>query len=209
MSGKLPFISVVSVVLRGIMYLQWIFLSSLILVAILIATDSSLVDANKISGFHIKFARIEIQKPNKEIDTVPRDVYLSNGEGRLHVDNSNYNYIYFRLLGVFIDTLLYIFIIYLLQKIFLSFKQGVFFVKQNGIYIKKIAYSVLGIALLPKIIDYIINLHILENISIEGVLFKARFGFDFRTLFLALLIFVIAKAFIRGAELKEDHDLTI
>ena len=67
----------------------------------------------------------------------------------------------------------------------------------------------LGIALLPDLINYLINVYVTNTLVINGIIFKARFDFDLRTTFLALLIFVIAKVFIRGAELKEDHDLTI
>lgn len=208
MTKKLNFINAISIVLRAIWYIQWVFLSVIIIISILIATDSSIIDINKIDDFHIQFARIDIQTNTSALDSSQSETYISNGEGRLHI-NDNSNYIFLRLLSVFIDTLLYILIIYFLQKIFSSFKMGVFFIKQNGIYVKKIAYGILAIALIPEIINYFVNIHISETIIIEGVLFKARLGFDFRTVFLALLIFVIAKAFIRGAELKEDHDLTI
>ena len=209
MAGKYPFIKAVSIILRIIWYLQWIFLSVLFIVTILIATNSSLIDINKIRGFHIQFARIDIQNNTQNTDNLQSDMYLSNGEGRLHIKNTQYKFIFYRIFSVFIDTLLYIFIIYLLQKIFSSLKTGVFFVKQNGIYIKRIAFAVLGIALLPNLIFYIINLQITETLDIEGIIFKAKFNFDYRTTFLALLIFVIAKVFIRGTELKKDHDLTI
>ncbi|MEN8120705.1 MAG: DUF2975 domain-containing protein [Bacteroidota bacterium] len=209
MVGKYPFIKAVSVILRIIWYLQWIFLAVVLIVSILIATNSSLIDINKINGFNIKFARIDIQNSSSNIDNSQNDMYLSNGEGRLHIENTDHKFIFFRLFSVFIDTLLYIFIIYSLQKIFTSLKTGIFFVKLNGIYIKQMAYAVLGIALLPKLIDYFINIHIAKTLDISGVMFKARFDFDYRTIFLALLIFVIAKVFIRGTELKEDHDLTI
>ena len=209
MAGKYPFIKAVSIILRIIWYLQWIFLSVLFIVTILIATNSSLIDINKINGFHVQFARIDIQNSNLDTDNLQSDMYLSNGEGRLHIKNTQYKFIFYRIFSVFIDTLLYIFIIYLLQKIFSSLKTGVFFVKQNGIYIKRIAFAVLGIALLPKLIFYFTNIQIAETLDIEGIIFKARFNFDYRTTFLALLIFVIAKVFIRGTELKEDHDLTI
>ncbi len=208
MSDKYPFIKAVSSILRIIWYLQWIFLFVLIVISILIATNSSLIDVNKLSGFHVQFVRVDIQNA---VDThnLQNDIYLSNGEGRLHFKDIDHKFIFFRIFNVFIDTLLFIFIIYLLQKIFRSLKIGTFFVKQNGIYIKRIAYAVLGIALLPKLIDYFINVYITKNIDIDGIIFKAWFDFDYRTTSLALFVFVIAKVFIRGAELKEDLDLTI
>jgi len=200
MAGNYPFIRAVSII---IWYLQWIFLFSLIVIAILIASNSSLIDLNKIKGFHVQFERIDIQNNQQD------NIYLSNGKGRIHIKDTEDSFIFYRLFSVFVDTLLYIFIIYLLQKIFSSLKTGTFFIRQNGICIKRIAYAVLGIALLPDLINYLINIYITETLTIDGIIFKARFNFDLRTTFLALLIFVIAKVFIRGAELKEDHDLTI
>ena len=209
MSSKYPFIKAISVILRIIWYLQWVFLSVLIIISILIATNSSLIDTSKIKGFHIQFAKIDIQSIAARTNNSQEHVYLSNGEGRLHIKNSNHKFIFFRLFNVFIDTLLYILIIYLLQNIFSNLKTGAFFVKRNGVYIKRIAYAVLGIALFPDLINYFINLHITDTLNIEGITFKASFSFDLRTTFLGLLIFVIAKVFIRGTELKEDQDLTI
>ncbi len=208
MTGKFPFIKAVSIVLSIVWYLQWFFLAVLIVISVLIATDNSIINTDKLEGFHIQFARLDIQN-TASADDAQSNVFLTNGEGRLHIKDAGYNFIYLRMLSVFIDTLLYIFIIYMLKKIFAGVKTGVFFTRQNGIYIKYIAYAILGLALIPEIINYFVNLHISETLVIEGIVFKARFGFDFRTVFLALLIFVIAKAFIRGAELKEDHDLTI
>lgn len=209
MAGNYPFIRAVSIILRIIWYLQWVFLFSLIVIAILIASNSSLIDLNKIKGFKVQFEKIEIQNNNSDNAAVQNRVYLSNGVGRLHMNNTDNTFIFFRLFSVFVDTLLYIFIIYLLQKIFSSLKSGTFFIRQNGVYIKRIAYAVLGIALLPDLINYLINVYVTNTLLIDGIILKARFDFDLRTTFLALLIFVIAKVFIRGAELKEDHDLTI
>jgi hypothetical protein len=209
MVGKYPFIKAVSIILRIIWFLQWIFLFALIIITILIASNSTLIDLSKIKGFKVQFEKIEIQSNNSAKDIAPNEVYLSNGIGRLHIKNTDDTFIFFRLFSVFVDTLLYIFIIYLLQKIFSSLNAGSFFVRQNGIYIKRIAYAVLGIALLPDFINYLINVYVTNALVIDGIIFKARFDFDLRTTFLALLIFVIAKVFIKGAELKEDHDLTI
>ncbi|MCK5536649.1 MAG: DUF2975 domain-containing protein [Bacteroidales bacterium] len=209
MAGKYAFIKAVSTILKIIWYLQWIFVSVLIFIFILIATNSSFIDINKINGFNVQFERIDINDEILSPENVSSDVYISNGEGRLHLKNASREFIYYRLFSAFVDALLYIFIIYLLKKIFFGLKTGTFFVKQNGIYIKQIAYAVLAIAFLPNLINYLINLYIIENLYIEGIVLKAGFHFDYRTIFLALLIFVIANVFIRGAELEEENDLTI
>ena len=209
MAARFPFIKAVSIVLSIIWYLQWLIIAALVIITILIATDNSIINTSKLEGFHVQFVRIDISNNAFDADNSESDIYLTNGEGRMHIENEDYNFIYFRLLSAFLDTLFYIFIIYLLRKIFFSLKTGEFFVKQNGIYIKKIAYAVLGLTLIPAFLNYLINIYIKKTLIIEGIIFKAQFEFDYGTVFLALLIFVIAQVFIRGTELKEDQDLTI
>ena len=209
MAAKLPFIRAVSIILSIIWYLQWIFVAGLIVISFLIATHNSIIDTGKIEGFHIQYVRIDIPDSISDTGNQNGDVYLTNGEGRLHIENAEYNFIYFRLIIAFIDTFFYILIVFLLRKIFSSLKTGEFFVKQNGIYIKNIAFTVLGLTLIPAFLNYLINIYIKQSLSIEGILFKAQFEFDYGTVFLALLIFVIAEVFIKGTELKEDQDLTI
>ena len=209
MASKHPFIKAVSLILSIIWYLQWLIVAALVIISILIATDNTIINTSKLEGFQIQFARIDIPNSDNEADIQKNEIYITNGEGRIHLENKEYNFIYFRLLGALIDTLFYIFIIYLLRKIFFSLKTGEFFVKQNGIYIKKIAYAVLGLSLIPAFLIYLLNIYIKQTLNIEGIIFKAQFEFDYGTVFLALLIFVIAEVFIRGTQLKEDQDLTI
>lgn len=209
MAARFPFIKAVSVVLSIIWYLQWLIIAALVIITILIATNNSIIDTGKLEGFHIQYVRLDIFNNIYDAENQNSDIYLTNGEGRLHIENEEHNFIYLRLLSAFIDTLFYIFIIYLLRKIFFSLKTGEFFVKQNGIYIKKIAYAVLGLTLIPAFLNYLINIWVKQTLTIEGIIFKAQFEFDYGTVFLALLIFVIAEVFIRGTELKEDQDLTI
>lgn len=209
MASKYPFIKAVSIILSIIWYVQWIIVAALVIISILIATDNTIIDTSKLEGFQIQFERIDIPNSINEADIQQNEVYITNGDGRIHLENEEYNFIYFRLLGAFIDTMFYIFIIYLLRKIFFSLKTGEFFVKQNGVYIKKIAYAVLGLSLIPAFLIYLLNIYIKQTLNIEGIIFKAQFEFDYGTVFLALLIFVIAEVFIRGTQLKEDQDLTI
>ncbi len=203
MKEKYTFTRILYILLQVVWYLQLLFLAILIIVFTLIYFENPLVDQFKLKGFRVQFERIDIN------DNAAESVYLSNGEGRLHDIKTEDKFIFLRLLSVFVDALLYLFIIYRLKNIFKAPKLDNFFIRQNGIYMKHIAYAVLGIASLPSLIDYIINLKVLESIHIKGIVFKAGFHFDFRTLFLALLIFVIAQGFIRGAEIKEENDLTI
>ncbi|MBU8891756.1 MAG: DUF2975 domain-containing protein, partial [Bacteroidales bacterium] len=104
---------------------------------------------------------------------------------------------------------IYIYIIYFLRKIFSSLKTGVFFKKCNGEFIKKIAYAVLILSILPEFISYLLGSHIAKTIELKDVILHAEFELDFRSVFLGFLIFAMAKAFIRGAEIKEENELTI
>ena len=142
-------------------------------------------------------------------DGVNHTAFLSNGTGRLHISEFKQNIIFYRILSVLIDTLIYIYIIYFLRKIFSSLKTGVFFNRSNGEYIKKIAYTVLVLAFIPEFVSYLIESHITNNIELANLVIHAKFDFDFRTIFFGFLIFVVAKAFIRGTEIKEEHELTI
>ncbi len=204
MANKFPFIKSVALVLQIVWYLQLLFLFALMLVSLLIFIDSPIVDQYKLKGFRVQFQQINLDKSVQN-----STVYLSNGEGRLHNQKTNDKFIFYRILSVFVDAFLYTLIVFWLKKIFKSLETGNFFIRKNGIYIKKIAYAVIGITLLPALIDYFVNLQLVDVLKIEGVIFKARLSFDFRSLFLALLIFVIAKVFIKGAEIKEENDLTI
>ncbi len=204
MANKFPFIKSVALILQIVWYLQLLFLFALIVVSLLIVIDSPVVDQYKLKGFRVQFQRIDLDKSIQN-----STVYFSNGEARLHDKKTNDKFIFYRIFSVFVDAFLYTLIVLWLKKIFKSLETGNFFIRENGIYIKKIAYAVIGISLLPALIDYFINLQLVDALKIEGVIFKARLSFDFRSLFLALLIFVIAKVFIKGAEIKEENDLTI
>ncbi len=204
MANKFPFIKSVALILQTVWYLQLLFLFALIVVSLLIVIDSPVVDRYKLKGFRVQFQRIDLDKSVQN-----STVYFSNGEARLHDKKTNDKFIFYRIFSVFVDAFLYTLIVLWLKKIFKSLETGNFFIRENGIYIKKIAYAVIGISLLPPLIDYFINLQLVDALKIEGVIFKARLSFDFRSLFLALLIFVIAKVFIKGAEIKEENDLTI
>ncbi len=65
------------------------------------------------------------------------------------------------------------------------------------------------LAFLPELVCYIIESHITNNIELANIVIRAKFNLDFRTIFLGFLIFAMAKAFIKGAEIKEEHELTV
>ncbi|MCK5169571.1 MAG: DUF2975 domain-containing protein [Bacteroidales bacterium] len=208
MQKKYPFMLAIDVILKVIWYVQWIFIFALLVISLVILIDPTWINVGKISGFSVEFSRIYLGDINLN-DGIKHTAFLSNGIGRLHISDFKQNIIFFRILSVAIDTFIYIYIIYLLRKIFSSLKTGVFFNRSNGEYIKKIAYTILVLALLPELVSYLIESHVTNNIELANVVIRAKFNLDFRTIFLGLLIFAMAKAFIRGAEIKEEHELTV
>ncbi len=208
MQKKYPFMFAIDIILKVIWYIQWLFIFALLVISLVIIIDPSWINIEKISGFSVEFSRIYLGDINLN-DGINHTAFLSNGIGRLHISDFKQNIVLYRIVSVLIDTFIYIYIIYLLRKIFSSLKTGVFFNRSNGEYIKKIAYTILILAFLPELVSYLIESHITNNIELANIVIRAKFNLDFRTIFLGFLIFAMAKAFIRGAEIKEEHELTV
>ena len=84
-----------------------------------------------------------------------------------------------------------------------------YFVSTNGMFIKKIAVSIILLSIVPEVIYYITDKWIISTIELKNVIFKNEFNFEYQTILLGLLVFVISIVFLRGIELKEDQELTI
>lgn len=208
MQNKYPYLIAVNIILKIFWYFQWLFILALIVISFTIIVNPSCIDVEKIRGFSVDFSRIYLGEVDLN-DGINHTAFISNGYGRLHISQYENKFVLYRIIGAAIDALIYILVIYYLRKIFASLKTGVFFIRSNGIYIKKIAYAVLVLSFLPELYYYLIASHISKNIELSNVVLNADFNLDFRTIFLGLLIFIISKAFIRGAELKEEVDLTV
>lgn len=138
-----------------------------------------------------------------------RKVLLTNGSGRLHIENFTINIIYFKLLSSIIEALVFIFIVYFLKRIFKNLKAGDFFVRENGVFISRIALSIILVTMLIDISNFFISKYLSNTIAISSIEFNPYINFHFNTIFLGLLILAIAQIFIKGNEMKIDQDLTI
>ena len=206
--GNKKLLTLSKIVINIFWYLQLLFLLVLFVYTFILIFDIKVVDTNLLKGFQIHFSRIDFMQPlmyeGKEYS-----IRLTNGEGRLHIDNFNQNFIYLRILAAFVDSFIYLLILYFLKKIFSNLTKNHFFVPENGEYIKKIGYSIIALAFIPALIHYYTDRLVFESIQIEHVALKTSLDLDYQTILLGILVLVISIVFLRGVELEKDQELTI
>jgi hypothetical protein len=208
MKSKYPFISTVDLLLRIIWYLQWVFGMVLVFSALAILFDVNWFNVDKIKGFHIAFREIDLGTVRMH-DQMGHPALITHGEGRLHITGLETNIILLRILGALLELLVGMYIILMLRRLFGNLKVGDFFVKANGTILKRIAYSIIGISLFLSLFQYAISSYLFAHLRIEDVVLKRAANLDTRTLLFGIMILVVATIFIKGAEMKEEQDLTI
>ena len=208
MRKKYPFIRVVDLMLKVIWYLQWVFGLVLIFSAIAILADVSWFDVEKIKGYHIAYSEIDLGQVQMQ-DLKEHHAILTHGEGRLHTSDMDQKITVLRIIGAFLELLVGMYIIFMLRKIFANLRKGDFFVRANGLILRKIAISIIAVSLFISLFQYVVSSYMVNHYIIENVVLERSADIDTRTLLFGIMIFVLATIFIKGAEMKEDQDLTI
>ena len=201
-------LKVTRIILNVFWYLQLAVIGSIILIGLFLLFDVDFIDLNRLNGFKIHFSKIMFSD-SLILNGENYDFSLTNGEGRLHINDLDQKFVYLRMLGALTDSIIYLMIIHFLRKIFKSLTENKYFVSSNGKYIKKIAISIIFLAIIPEVIYYLTDRWIISTIELKDVIFKNEFNFEYQTILLGLLVFVISIVFLRGIELKEDQELTI
>lgn len=189
-------------------YLQLAFIVIIIIIGLLLVLNVEFIDLNYLNGFKIQFSKINFIDPII-YNGKSYDFALTNGEGRLHINDLNQKFVYLRMLAALIDSFIYLMIIYFLRKIFNNLTENKYFVAVNGMYIKYIALSIILLSFIPETIHYLTDRWIVSVLEQKDIIMKVGFSFDIQTVLLGLLVFVISIIFLRGIELKEDQELTI
>ncbi len=189
-------------------YLQWAILLAIVVYVSLLVLNVDFFNVDVLKGFKIHFSKINFLQPIL-IDGEEHIVKLTNGEGRLHIENFNQSFIYMRIFAAFIDSFLYLLILYFIRKIFKNLTANQYFILENGVIIRKIGFTIIALAILPAIIHYITDMMVINTIHIKDVILKNEFDLDFQTILLGVLVFVISIVFLRGIELRKDQELTI
>jgi hypothetical protein len=201
-------LSITRIILNIYWYFQLAVIASILFIGLLLLLDVQFIDLNNLNGFKIHFSKIIFSEP-LIYNGSSYDFSLTNGEGRLHIDNLDQKFVYLRMLAALVGSLISLLIIYFLRKIFKNLTDNQYFVAINGLYIKRIAMSIMLLAFVPGIIHYLTDKWIIGTIKLNNVVIKNDFNFQYETILLGLLVFVISIIFLRGIELKEDQELTI
>ena len=206
--GNRQTLVIIKSVINILWVLQWMVVLGIVVYVSFLVLNVDFFNVDVLKGFKIHFSKIDFLQPIL-IEGKEHIVKLTNGEGRLHIENFNQSFIYMRIFAAFIDSFLYLLILFFIRKIFKNLTKNQYFITENGVLIRKIGFSIITLAILPAIIHYLTDAMVANSIQIEGVILKNDFDLDLQTILLGVLIFVISIVFLRGIELKKDQELTI
>ena len=201
-------ISFITLVINLVFIFQWVFIAVIITSFVLVLSNAYPALTEKISGLTIYFSVIDFGNVTFE-DGISRNVILTNGSGRLHIESMTLNAIYLKMLGAILEALVFIYIVYLLKRIFRNLRAGNFFIRENGVFITKIGLSIILITFFIDVFNYFVSNYVSKTLAISNIEFKPFINFHFNLIFLGLLILAIAQIFIKGTEMKIEQDLTI
>jgi hypothetical protein len=100
-------------------------------------------------------------------------------------------------------------ITFLLRKIFDSLTANNPFVVENAHRLRQIALLIIMIAPLTFMRDSFVNWYLRQNFVLEGSSIQTHLTIDLKTIFIGLLLLIIAEIFRIGARLKEEQELTV
>ncbi|NOZ45195.1 MAG: DUF2975 domain-containing protein [Chlorobi bacterium] len=208
MKKKSGIINFISYIIKLIYLGQWIYIASLIVLFFLLLSHSNIINLDRFSGFKVFYSEINLGQAQMD-DGQLHEIILTSGTGRIHIKEYSQKIIYYKLIVALFEALVYLIIIYWLKKIFGNLKLGNFFIRENGIYITKIALSVISITTLIDIFSFFLSKYLSGFLHIPNVIFKSDIYFHFNTIFLGFLILAIAQIFMKGSEMKKEQELTI
>ncbi len=100
-------------------------------------------------------------------------------------------------------------IVYHLRKLFANIRADRPFATENSRHIRIVGLASIAGSVLVSLVCLAAGYFAMGEIRIPGVVVSPRLGSPMTGIFLGLVILVLAEVFRRGAELQEDHDLTV
>jgi len=87
--------------------------------------------------------------------------------------------------------------------------QGSPFVMENVRYLKVVGYTIMASAPIRGIYEWLFGNYLMRNIRLEGAVFKSIFSLEISSVFLGLIVIVMAEILRRGIELQNEQNLTV
>ena len=110
---------------------------------------------------------------------------------------------------LFVVLMLGLFMTWRFKQLTTNLKNGLFFVIENVLFIKQVAYGLLALWLTTRVYMEVVNRLLIKVVEFDTVIIgNQRADYDFM-LQLALGLWVMAHVFGKGIELKDYKDLTI
>jgi hypothetical protein len=100
-------------------------------------------------------------------------------------------------------------VVFHLRKLLANIRDGHLFAAANSRHIRAIGLAAIGGAIVNALVCLAVGLLVTRSLHVPGVEVSARAGSPMMGIFLGLVILVLAQVFQHGAELQEDHDLTV
>ncbi len=160
-----------------------------------------LMSATHIDGF------IQMNSPNPVADSLP--AFMSSGVVEVHLGEHDWPYMISLVFIVLIEIGVSLFILHQLLNFLDEVTNARLFVRQNAAAIRKIGWVVALYAPVAGLIQYLMTWALIDRVRLTGATLGFGFYVDISTVFLGLIIVVIAQIFDEGVKLKEEHDLTI
>ena len=151
--------------------------------------------------------RINIQVTGVDSKGI-RAASVSEVQGILRLETDNWVYIFFGYFRQLLIALGLVYIFHLLRAVLQDILQGDPFSMENSVRIRRLGYTVLLLAFLLPIIEYIAASQVLRELRIEPALSLPSL-FDAGYILISLLVLVLAQVWSYGLELKRDQALTI
>ena len=139
-----------------------------------------------------------------------RNATLELNAGKLHfTQDKTWGSVFFSLIGMWIGFAISLGITNLLRKIFDSLTDDNPFITENAQRLRQIALLIILIAPLSFMRDLFLNWYLRQNFVIDGSAIQTHLTLDFKTVFIGLILLIIAEIFRIGTRLKEEQELTV
>lgn len=204
--GKHSISSVLQVIIMVAWYIQLLFL---ILLTVLLIVKFSTADIIE-SDLEVRLTQSKVVAVTPAPETTISKPTLNLDSGKLHfTQNQSWELVSYNLGVMWIGFAITLSITYLLRKIFDSLAQNKPFLMENTRRLRQIALLIILLSPFNLAKEVFTNWYVKHNFILEGSGIRTHVVIDLQTIFIGLVILIIAEIFRIGTQLKEEQDLTV